>query len=109
MVEAITGWESSSYEVLRVGERRNHLLRVYNLREGLTAADDILPDRFYDEPIAAGPHAGRMLDRTRFREMVRLYYEAMGWDNEGIPSAATLYDHHLDWTIADLPARENAG
>jgi|GEM_PF-5568497 len=29
-------------------------MRVYNLREGLTAADDTLPDRFFDDPIRDG-------------------------------------------------------
>ncbi|MDP8959616.1 MAG: hypothetical protein M3N51_10590, partial [Actinomycetota bacterium] len=40
LVGAVTGWETSSYEVMRWGERRLHLLRLYNLREGLTAGDD---------------------------------------------------------------------
>ena len=44
LLAAVTGWETS-YEIMRFGERRNHLMRVYNLREGLTAADDTLPDR----------------------------------------------------------------
>ena len=35
-----------------LGERRMHLMRMYNLREGLTAADDRLPDRFFDEAIS---------------------------------------------------------
>ena len=41
---------------------RNHLMRWYNLREGLTATDDTLPDRFFDEPIASGPRQGDRLD-----------------------------------------------
>jgi aldehyde:ferredoxin oxidoreductase len=39
MIEAITGWETSSYEIMRWGERRNQIMRVYNNREGLTPAD----------------------------------------------------------------------
>jgi hypothetical protein len=31
--QRVTGWETSAYEFLRWGERRNHLMRVYNLRE----------------------------------------------------------------------------
>jgi aldehyde:ferredoxin oxidoreductase len=99
MLAAITGWETSSYEILRWGERRNHLMRVYNNREGLTAADDWLPDRFFDEPIDSGTKQGLKLDREAFQNAINTYYEMMGWDEQGIPRPATLYDHHLEWTL----------
>ncbi len=72
-------------------------MRVYNNREGLTPDDDWLPDRFFDEPITSGPKAGAKLDRERFRQVLDAYYEMMGWDENGVPRAATLYDHHLEW------------
>lgn len=99
MLAAITGWETSSYEIIRWGERRNHLMRVYNNREGFTPADDWLPDRFFDEPIDSGAKQGVKLDREAFRDAIQIYYEMMGWDEEGIPRPATLYDHHLEWTL----------
>ncbi len=102
MLAAITGWETSSYEILRWGERRNHLMRVYNNREGMTPADDWLPDRFFDDPITAGPKKGLRLDRARFREVLAFYYEMMGWDENGAPRRATLVDHHLDWAWDDI-------
>ena len=33
----ITGFETSSYEIMRLGNMRNQLFRIYNLREGITA------------------------------------------------------------------------
>jgi aldehyde:ferredoxin oxidoreductase len=99
MLAAITGWETSSYEILRWGERRNHLMRVYNNREGLTPADDWLPDRFFDDPIDSGAKQGVKLDRQAFRDAVQTYYEMMGWDEGGVPRPATLYDHHLEWVL----------
>ncbi len=99
MLAAITGWETSSYELLRWGERRNHLMRFYNNREGLAPADDWLPDRFFDEAITAGPKAGVKLDREGFRRVLQTYYEMMGWDENGHPRPATLYDHHLEWVL----------
>jgi aldehyde:ferredoxin oxidoreductase len=99
MLAAITGWETSSYELLRWGERRNHLMRVYNHREGLTAADDWLPERFFDEPIDSGAKQGVRLDRQAFREAIQTYYEMMGWDEHGVPRPGTLYDQHLEWTL----------
>ena len=99
LLAAVTGWETSSHEIMRWGERRNHLLRVYNLREGLTAADDGLPGRFFDEPIDSGLKQGVRLDRDAFRVAIQTYYEMMGWDEQGVPRPATLYDHHLEWTL----------
>lgn len=100
MLAAITGWETSSYEILRWGERRNHLMRVYNNREGMTPTDDWLPDRFFDEPITVGPKVGLKLDRDTCRQVLQTYYEMMGWDEDGRPRPATLLDHHLEWTLA---------
>lgn len=99
MVRAATGWETSSYELMRIGERRLHLMRWYNLREGLTADDDRLPDRFYEEPIASGPREGDVIDRAAFEDAIATFYAMMGWDETGRPTPATLYDAGLAWLL----------
>ncbi len=48
-------------------------MRWYNLREGLTAADDRLPDRFFEEPIASGPRRGDVLNRAAFVEAIHIF------------------------------------
>jgi aldehyde:ferredoxin oxidoreductase len=96
---AVTGWETSSHELMRLGERRLHLMRWYNLREGLTAADDRLPDRFYEEPVASGPRQGDVIGRAAFEQAIETFYEMMGWDEMGRPRPATLYDHGLEWVL----------
>lgn len=103
LVSAATGWDFSSHELFRTGERRNALMRCYNYREGFSAADDTLPERFYTEPIRTGRHAGAVIDRVKFREMIQTYYEMCGWDAEGRPTLAKLYDMHLEW-LAEPPA-----
>ncbi len=97
LVHGVTGWETSSYELMRIGERRLHLMRWYNHREGLTAADDRLPERFYTEAIADGPRAGDRIDRDAFQQAIETFYAMMGWDAQGVPTAATLYDAGLEW------------
>jgi aldehyde:ferredoxin oxidoreductase len=59
----VTGIESfaSSEEVLLNGERINNLVRLFNLREGLTKGDDTLPKRFLTEPLKDGPARGRVV------------------------------------------------
>jgi len=104
LLGAVTGWNTSAYEIMRFGERRLHLMRVYNLREGLTAADDTLPARFFENGIQVeGRWAGKRLDRARFEEAVRTYYRMMGWDDAGRPRYETLLEHHLEWAAAALP------
>ena len=85
LLAAVTGWNTSSYEIMRYGERRIRLMRAYNLREGIGAADDTLPDRFFDEPVPVGPWKGTTLDRAMFAECIRTYYRMMGWDDAGVP------------------------
>jgi aldehyde:ferredoxin oxidoreductase len=101
LVGAVTGWETSSYELMRFGEKRNHLMRVYNLREGLGPEDDTLPDRFFEEPLRQGKWEGLRIDRDHFHECIGLYYSMMGWDERGRPRPATLVDHGLRWATAD--------
>jgi aldehyde:ferredoxin oxidoreductase len=98
LVRAVTGWQTSSDEVMGWGARRLQLMRIYNIREGLGATDDALPDRFFDEPLDAGRHAGTHLDRRAFAAMIARYYELMGWDREGVPTLAARSAHHLEWT-----------
>jgi aldehyde:ferredoxin oxidoreductase len=97
LIQAVTGWDFSSYELMRIGERRNALMRFYNYREGFSAADDTLPERFYDEPIRSGRHQGARIGKAKFKEMLELYYSMVGWDRQGRPINAKLHDLNLDW------------
>lgn len=97
-LHSVTGWETSDYEIMRLGERRLHLMRAYNRREGITSEADTLPARFFNDALTcSGPLKGVRLDKAQFEEMIRLYYSMMGWDSEGRPSRAVLLDHHLEW------------
>ncbi len=106
---AVTGWDLTTDEVLAWGARRLQLMRIYNLREGLTAADDRLPDRFFDEPIDHGPVAGSRLDRLAFDAMIADYYALMGWDAAGVPTPATRMRHDLAWTTPITMAADANG
>lgn len=97
LVHAVTGWATSDAEIFLWGRRRLQLMRLYNLREGLTAEADTLPDRFFDDPVDAGRHRGAVLDRAQFDVAVRQYYELVGWDDRGIPRRSTLAALGLTW------------
>ena len=70
-------------------------MRWYNMREGLTSADDRLPSRFYRDPVATGPRSGDVIDETAFHAAIKTFYAMMGWDAEAAPTAPTLYDAGL--------------
>ena len=96
-VRAVTGWETSLFDLLKVAERHVAMARVFNLREGLTAKDDILPDRFF-QPLEGGALKGAKLDRESFLAAVQMYYEMLGWDRQtGVPTKAKLAELDLGW------------
>lgn len=95
LLHEITGWETSAYEVMRIGERRNHIFRLYNNREGLTAEADTLPQHLFNEAIDFGAKKGSKLDPELFKAVVKEYYSMMGWDENGIPSNSTLRQYGL--------------
>jgi aldehyde:ferredoxin oxidoreductase len=98
-LEAITGWNTSLFEIMELGERAITMARMFNVREGFTGKDDYLPDRLY-EPLEAGTEREKKIVREQFADALRLYYEALGWDPEtGIPTDGRLAFLGLDWLI----------
>jgi aldehyde:ferredoxin oxidoreductase len=96
-VKAVTGWETSLFDLLRVGERHANMARVFNLREGFTSKDDTLPDRLFN-PMEGGTLKGKKIDKEQFSKAIETYYEMMGWDPEtGIPKKEKLAELDLDW------------
>ncbi len=100
-INAATGWDMSLFELMKVGERSNTMARLFNLREGFTAADDTLPARMF-EPLRNGPRAGTAIDQEAFQRALKLYYRMAGWDEEGVPTEAKLAELGLIDILPDL-------
>jgi len=81
----ITGQTFSTGHIQEIGARIFNLERMYNLREGLTGADDTLPPRILHESTFKHLPSGHPLDKLLPR-----YYELRGWDRDGIPLRETL-------------------
>jgi aldehyde:ferredoxin oxidoreductase len=89
-INAVTGWNMSLYELMKVGERNNTLARLFNVREGFTPEDDVLPQRMH-EGIGNGALKGEKVDPDQFFAARRTYYEMAGWDpHTGRPTPAKL-------------------
>ena len=104
VIGAVAGWNSSYLELHNVGERAITLSRLFNLREGFTAADDTLPRRMFT-PFESGPLAGVAVDEDKYHEVMATYYQMMGWTAEGIPTEARLALLDIDWAAGVLPLR----
>jgi aldehyde:ferredoxin oxidoreductase len=104
LVQAVTGWRVSLYELMKVGERRLNLLRLFNAREGFTRKDDVLPKKFFKPLTGTGPTAGIALDPIEVENALDLYYQLMGWTPDGIPTRARLIDLDVEWAVEYLPA-----
>ena len=98
---AVTGWDTSLWELMKVGERHSNMARIFNLREGLTSKDDSLPDRFF-KPLEGGTLKGKKINRRQFQQALKTYYQMMGWDKNGVPLKAKLEELELGWT-EELP------
>jgi aldehyde:ferredoxin oxidoreductase len=102
IINAVTGWETSLWELMKVGERAINIARCFNIREGFTNNDDDLPERFFEE-IKFGPSKGFKINKEEFYKAIKIYYEMMGWDkNTGIPTKAKLDELNIEWVINEL-------
>ena len=101
-VEAATGWKDfSDEEALAVGRRVSNLLRVYNLRCGLTPEMEKPSARYGSTPVD-GPMAGKSL-MPHWDGIRKQYYDLMGWDwQTGKPLPETLEKLGLEAESRDI-------
>jgi aldehyde:ferredoxin oxidoreductase len=89
-VRAVTGWSVDVEELERVGERIINLERLFNVREGVRRAQDVLPWKVMHEPIPEGPSAGAYCPPEELSGMLDAYYDLRGWSTDGVPTPVRL-------------------
>ena len=90
MLNAATGFDYTPESYLQAGERIWNMTRLFNIREGMTAADDVLPKRFYQEKMPEGPAEGQIISEEALEAAKLEYYKLRGWKKKGIPKGRTL-------------------
>jgi aldehyde:ferredoxin oxidoreductase len=97
-VNAATGWGLAPDDLMTLGRRIVALKRTLNMRRGLSAADDRLPDLLL-KPLDGGGTEGRVPDLDT---LLAGAYAELGWDPaSGEPTEETLGTLDLDVAIGD--------
>jgi aldehyde:ferredoxin oxidoreductase len=84
LMSTVTGWDISLSELLIAAERVLTLSRLFNIREGFSSSDDVLPERYF-QPKTDGGVYHKPLDRNLIEKAKSTYYMLMGWDKKGVP------------------------
>jgi len=90
LLKASAGIDIDGKKLREISKRIWTLERLFNVREGLSKKDDMLPERFYTEKIDDGPSKDQILDKAEFIAELEDYYAARGWDKEGVPTKETI-------------------
>ena len=94
LAAALTEQKLTAGELALAGERIINQEKIFNLRHGATRRDDDLPDHFTEDRVPdPGPTQGMTVG---IQQMVRDFYAAMGWDENGIPTPEKLDELELD-------------
>ncbi len=99
-LNAATGWDFTWQECAEVGERLLAMMRAYNIKNGLTRADNCLSPRILEAPIN-GPAKGMSI-APELDGMLDTYYQMLGWDLDGKPETDTLTRLGLKKTAKEL-------
>jgi aldehyde:ferredoxin oxidoreductase len=84
LLTATTGVEYSPQRLKEIGRRICLTERFYNCANGFSRKDDMLPERFFNEPGSSGDGIEILpIDRKRFEEELAKYYRIRGVNSEG--------------------------
>ena len=94
-INAATGWNLSLEEVMNIGRRAVAMMRIYNLKCGLTP-DKEKPSSRYCSYTVDGPNVDKPIV-PHWEKMMDQYYKMMGWDRKtGMPLPETLKELDIE-------------
>ncbi len=80
---ALMGVPITTEMLFSAGKRIASMERSFNLRQNPDMEADTLPQMVFNQPDSN-------LSQTTLKEMIKEFYEAMGWDQDGIPDPGDL-------------------
>jgi aldehyde:ferredoxin oxidoreductase len=94
LVSSATGMDIDEEGLKKIVKRSRNLHRAFNLKRGLTRADEKPPEDHW---------------KKRFPELEQklldTYYKFKGWNLDGVPTKETLHKFDLDYVAEDLERR----
>ena len=82
VIKGVTGLDMDKERMRSIASAITDNTRRFNMREGLSPAEDHLPERFHTEAL---PETGKVITREQMKQLLADYYEVRGWDTEGRP------------------------
>jgi aldehyde:ferredoxin oxidoreductase len=82
VIKGVTGLDMDRERIRSIASAITDNTRRFNMREGLSPAEDHLPERFHTEAL---PETGKVITREQMKQLLADYYEVRGWDTEGRP------------------------
>ena len=76
IIKGTTGMDVDRKQLQRLASNITNKAREFNLREGMSKADDTLPKRFFEEKLE---DSGKVLLKSDFARMLSDYYSLKGW------------------------------
>ena len=98
IIESVSGWQMTLDELIEIGHRIQTTRQMFNAREG-AIRHEANQRAIGSPPQKEGPLKGVSID---VESMCQGYYKAMGYQQNGVPTAETLNSLGLDNMIADL-------
>ncbi|MBI2854046.1 MAG: aldehyde ferredoxin oxidoreductase family protein [Chloroflexi bacterium] len=86
-LNGVTGWDMDVKEFTQTGERIFNLIRMINVRRGISRKDDTLPPRLLTHRRGSGGAANSL---PFLGTMLNDYYKYRQWSEEGIPTPGKL-------------------
>ncbi|MCX7965978.1 MAG: aldehyde ferredoxin oxidoreductase family protein [Syntrophorhabdaceae bacterium] len=83
IIHMVTGMDVDKNTLSEIASNIQDATRLFNIREGMTAKEDNLPERFFKEPIGKD---NNIITDVELELMKAEYYRLRGWDTLGIPS-----------------------
>ena len=105
----VTGYDITSEELKRAGERINTVARLINIREGLSRKDDTLPWKVMNTPIPdEGPVKGAVVTQKELDLLLDDYYESRSWTKKGVPTAKKLKELGMNDELKIVKGKQGA-
>lgn len=82
LLPLVTGLPSEKHLLRQKAATIATMTRHFNIREGLTPAEDRLPKRLLEKPLPSG----KAISEAEMAQLLADYYQHRGWDENGIPA-----------------------